>query len=212
MTVELILDVATRLFIEKGFDKTSMRDIAKEAKLSKGAIYHYFASKNEIIEAVKERQTKSNTLTMESYLKEIVGYTGKEKLIAILKKSLESQENHYLDNLFSSQVKSSDFIVSYMKSCVEIDSALITDLIYQGIKDGSLSVDFPEEVAEVFLLLINIWCDPIIFKCNYSKLEQRLKFLQYMMKKVGLDILSDELLSKFLESLKKIYDKERTNE
>jgi len=67
-------------------------------------------------------------------------------------------------------------------------------------------------VAEVFLLLINIWCDPIIFKCNYSKLEQRLKFLQYMMKNIGLDILSDELLSKFLESLKKIYDKERTNE
>ena len=55
-TIEAILSVSARLFLEKGFDKTSMKDIAETAGISKGAIYHHFQSKDEIIEAVMEKQ------------------------------------------------------------------------------------------------------------------------------------------------------------
>ena len=41
-TVKLILDAATHLFVEKGYDATSLQDIINETKLSKGAIYHHF--------------------------------------------------------------------------------------------------------------------------------------------------------------------------
>jgi AcrR family transcriptional regulator len=40
-TIKLILDVATRLFTEKGYDDTSLQDIINDTKLSKGAIYHH---------------------------------------------------------------------------------------------------------------------------------------------------------------------------
>ncbi len=40
---------AARLFNEKGYLETSMDDISAAAKLSKGGIYHYFSSKNEIL-------------------------------------------------------------------------------------------------------------------------------------------------------------------
>lgn len=41
-TVKLILDAASELFIEKGYDGTSLQDIINKTKLSKGAIYHHF--------------------------------------------------------------------------------------------------------------------------------------------------------------------------
>ena len=41
--------VAARLFNGKGYIETSLEDIAAAAKLSKGAIYHYFSSKNELL-------------------------------------------------------------------------------------------------------------------------------------------------------------------
>jgi len=44
-----IVKVAAKLFNEKGFLETSMDDISTAAKLSKGGIYHYFSSKNEIL-------------------------------------------------------------------------------------------------------------------------------------------------------------------
>jgi AcrR family transcriptional regulator len=46
-----IIDAAYRCFARKGFHQTTMRDIYAEAGLSPGAIYHYFESKDDIIEA-----------------------------------------------------------------------------------------------------------------------------------------------------------------
>lgn len=46
-----IIDAAYRCFARKGFHQTTMREIYAEAGLSAGAIYHYFHSKEEIIEA-----------------------------------------------------------------------------------------------------------------------------------------------------------------
>ncbi len=46
-----IIDAAYRCFARKGFHQTTMRDIYNEASLSPGAVYHYFESKDEIIEA-----------------------------------------------------------------------------------------------------------------------------------------------------------------
>jgi len=40
---------AARLFDEKGYLETSLKDISLAAKLSKGGIYHYFSSKHEIL-------------------------------------------------------------------------------------------------------------------------------------------------------------------
>jgi len=48
-TRQLVLDTALRLFRERGFDATSMRDIAEGAGLSLGAAYYYFPSKEAIV-------------------------------------------------------------------------------------------------------------------------------------------------------------------
>src|SRR5215831_14032247 len=49
-----ILDAARICFIRNGFHVTSMQDVIAEAGLSVGAVYRYFKSKNEIIEAIAE--------------------------------------------------------------------------------------------------------------------------------------------------------------
>lgn len=205
MTIETILAVSGKLFLEKGFNKTSMQDIAETAGISKGAIYHHFKSKDEIIHAVAEKQAKSVELTMKSWLEEMTSFTGKQKLVAILEKSFFSKETHCFDSVMSASIKSPEFVVSYMQDCVNKDATFISEIIREGIQDGSLSTEFPDECAEVFLLLINIWCDPAIFECDLEKLEMRLKFLQQLMKSIGMDILSDELLTQIKELLQGLY-------
>lgn len=208
-TIEKILSVSTKLFLEKGFDKTSMKDIAETAGISKGAIYHHFQSKEEIINAVTEKHTQTVENMIKGWLSEMRSFTGKEKLIALLEKNFTNQEAHSLDDMMNSRIKSSEFIVSYMRDCVNKDAGLVTEIIKEGIADGSLITDFPAECAEVFLLLMNIWCDPAIFECDSGKLEMRLKFLQHMMKSMGMDILSDGLLIKIKELLQRLYLEEK---
>jgi AcrR family transcriptional regulator len=51
-----ILDAALTCFDRSGFHRTSMQDIFREAKLSAGAVYRYFASKEDIVEAIAEQR------------------------------------------------------------------------------------------------------------------------------------------------------------
>jgi AcrR family transcriptional regulator len=50
-----ILDAATQVFMQKGFDKARMDDIVDETGLSKGTLYWYFKSKYDIIISILDR-------------------------------------------------------------------------------------------------------------------------------------------------------------
>ncbi len=53
-TRELLIDVAAELFIERGYEAVSMRDIAAVAGLTKGALYGHFRSKGQLlVEAIR---------------------------------------------------------------------------------------------------------------------------------------------------------------
>jgi AcrR family transcriptional regulator len=54
---EDILKASLNLFAEKGFHGTSMRDIAREADITEGLIYHYFASKRDLFRAIIEEHS-----------------------------------------------------------------------------------------------------------------------------------------------------------
>jgi AcrR family transcriptional regulator len=54
-TRDRILDIALDLFIEKGVDKSSLREIAEQLGYSKAAIYYHFASKDDILMALHLR-------------------------------------------------------------------------------------------------------------------------------------------------------------
>ncbi|MBR5943743.1 MAG: TetR/AcrR family transcriptional regulator, partial [Lachnospiraceae bacterium] len=50
-----ILDVAEKLFIEKGFDAASTNDILAVIGIARGTLYYHFKSKEEILDAIIER-------------------------------------------------------------------------------------------------------------------------------------------------------------
>jgi AcrR family transcriptional regulator len=52
---ELIMDTALELFAEKSYDNCSISDISKKAKISKGLMYNYFKSKEELLLAILNR-------------------------------------------------------------------------------------------------------------------------------------------------------------
>lgn len=56
MTRQQILDAALRLFSERGFSRTTVRDIARAAGITDAAIYYHFESKQELLEALVEER------------------------------------------------------------------------------------------------------------------------------------------------------------
>ncbi|NYI93955.1 AcrR family transcriptional regulator [Streptomonospora nanhaiensis] len=67
-----LLAVATRLFAEKGFDRTSVQEIVDAANVTKGAMYHYFDSKDDLLAEIYARVLRMQM----SRLQEIAGSGG----------------------------------------------------------------------------------------------------------------------------------------
>ncbi|MGV3488651.1 MAG: TetR/AcrR family transcriptional regulator [Tuberibacillus sp.] len=52
-----ILEAAKRVFLRKGFEPTTMKDVVEESGMSRGGVYQYFSSTEEMLEALHEEQT-----------------------------------------------------------------------------------------------------------------------------------------------------------
>jgi len=61
-----ILDAAAQCFVQKGFHHSTMQDICRHAELSPGAVYRYFRSKEEIIEAMTRERKRMVTAMIEA--------------------------------------------------------------------------------------------------------------------------------------------------
>jgi AcrR family transcriptional regulator len=62
---EAILDVAERLIRTKGYERMSIQEIQDELEISRGAVYHYFGSKEDLLWAVLERTSEAITAVLE---------------------------------------------------------------------------------------------------------------------------------------------------
>ena len=55
VTIAQILDSAQQLFVNKSYDDITMAEIARQADVTKGAIYHHFTSKEALFLCMMER-------------------------------------------------------------------------------------------------------------------------------------------------------------
>jgi AcrR family transcriptional regulator len=60
-----LLAEATRLFAERGFDRTSVQEIVEAAGVTKGALYHYFGSKDDLLHEVYARVLRMQTARLQ---------------------------------------------------------------------------------------------------------------------------------------------------
>lgn len=208
-TVDRILDVSFRLFMEKGYERTSIQDIIDNlGGLSKGAIYHHFKSKEDILVTVTDRMTAESN-QMLGTIRDRSDLTGKEKLKAIFKASICRPVQDDIFTVAPNLSNNPRLIFSIFRETVD-DTApnYILPIIKQGMDDGSIQTDFPDELAELIVLAANIWMNPMIFDSSEEESYRKFMVFRRMMKGFGLDIVDDEMLNR-LQELASIYQKNK---
>ena len=208
-TVQLILDVAFRLFLEKGYEYTSIQDIIDGlGGLSKGAIYHHFKSKEDILMAVTDRMTAESN-HMLGQIRDRTDLNGREKLRAIFKESIQRPVQNEIFTVAPDFHKNPRLLFSLMHDTVEnVAPNYLTPILLQGIEDGSIQTEYPEQLAELILLAANVWMNPMIFRDSEEEACRKFMVFGEMMRGFGLDILDEEMLSR-LRDLTAIYQRNR---
>lgn len=82
-----LLSAAARLFRDQGFDRTTVRDIAREVGLQSGSLFHHFATKEEILHAVMVEVIRYNTQRLRQAIEGVSD--ARARLLALVRSELQ---------------------------------------------------------------------------------------------------------------------------
>ena len=193
-TVKLILDTASALFFQKGYDKTTLQDIIAATKLSKGAIYHHFASKEAILIAVVDRVGDFNSAVL-AEIRDKKGLTGAEKLREMFRTSMQLSFQGNILLMLPFLIENPKFMALQMQSILnEASPRYVLPILGEGIADGSIRADHPEELSEVLLILSDLWLHPILRPSTRSQVRARCAFFNQFTRQYGFELLDQDII------------------
>lgn len=198
-TIERILDTAAQLFFQKGYDKTTLQDIIDTTRLSKGAIYHHFASKEAILISVVDRMGEFNS-TVLSQVRDKKGLTGAEKLREMFRTSMTLSFQGKILHMLPFLIENPKFMALQMQSILgEAAPDYILPILREGIADGSIQAEHPEELSEVLLILSDLWLHPILRPSTPEQVRTRCAFFNQLTRQYGFELLDEDLIEAMAE-------------
>lgn len=196
-----ILDALEELLKSKEIKKISVSDIAKTAGIGKGSIYYYFSSKDAIVDSLIERNYKKPLETAkelatqidlspfdrmsmifqacQSSSKEFLQQkrtinhddaTQKTTNIGIQKNAQDAQEEAYIHQ-------------KYLKYIISELKPTLTEIIKQGIAADMIHFPYPEQLAEIVLIVLTVKLDNTLDFSAQEEIEKTIRALILLLEK-----------------------------
>jgi len=168
-----IINAARFLFLTKEYEKTTMQDVMTSLDIAKGTIYHYFSSKEELLEAVVKDIAQKNFERMQGLLKEMKG-NALEKIQNIIALGNIAEENKLVLEQLHKPGNEALHLRLLVAALVE-QAPLYAMIIEQGCKEGIFKVNEPLECAEFIISGIQFLTDIGIYPWSQEALARRMK-------------------------------------
>lgn len=197
-TREKILDVSFQLFKERGYEKTTILDIVDGLEgLTRGAFYHHFKSKEDVLYALLEQRANPEKELKIVQNPELVGL---EKIKTLMIHYCVSHfyfdaDGAALSHIWLDLLKDPRFLAEQVKE-IQIEKAQwLMVLVEEGMADGSIKKQDPQILTELILLLLNFWMIPTIYKSrDHVAHKQKLLTIKAILDNLGCPLLDEEEL------------------
>lgn len=174
---EKLVETATGLFNRFGFEKTTMNDIAREARKGKSSLYYYFKSKEEIFKAVVEVEAEEFKRIMEQNIPEISNAKEKIKTYFIIRM------NHFreLTNLYaatrSDYLRKYDFVERIRAKYDQEELNFIKTLLDEGVDKGEFDITNTTDTSFALASAVKGLEFPLAINRNQQNLNERIEAL-----------------------------------
>ena len=145
-----LLRIAYRLFIQKGYEETSIDEIIAEAHIAKGTYYYYFPSKEATLEEVINMMINDEVLRAKAVLSAQIPIP--QKLVGVIA-SLRPEQSE--SNIADALNKKENIIMHEKVGRRIVDEAvpLLTEVVSEGIEQGIFTCDHIEERVRMVLIM-----------------------------------------------------------
>jgi AcrR family transcriptional regulator len=149
---DAFLDAAQALIMSRGYDRFSIQDILDATGASKGAFYHYFDSKDALLDAIVDRMAEEGLSRVQPVLDD-QSLTAPEKLQAVF------------GGIAAFKAERSDLITRFMRVWASDDNVVVRErlrrhtsqrqlqlleaIVQQGIAEGCFTSRHPDQLARV---------------------------------------------------------------
>jgi len=172
-----ILFTARGLFVRKGYEQTSINDILKIVDIAKGTFYYYFASKEEVLEAIILDIVEEGARRAEKILKDTSIPLVNRIMMAIMAQTPEfegsdeiKEEIHKVENTKLEQL--------YLKSMLKRMTPVLQGSVAEGIEADVFHMQYPTECIESVLLLGHMMFDCDVF--DWEEAEYPVKIQAFL--------------------------------
>jgi AcrR family transcriptional regulator len=190
-----ILEKAQKLFYTQGYDITTVEDILKAVKISKGAFYHYFASKEDLLDCLVSQVTAQIIENLKLVMDD-PGISALEKLKRFSKTGLDIKTGNkeILKAYLNATFRSENLVMrnKMTKAAIDLSTPLYTSLIKQGISEGVFNTPSPE-FAAMMLMWMGIGVQEFFWKLfveidekpeNVAKIESHISLYLDAMERI----------------------------
>lgn len=204
VTLEKILEVSQQLFFEKGFDQTTIQDIVDRLEgLTRGAVYHHFKSKEDIMNALIDRMFLDNNPFVT--LQNRTDLNGLQKMRLAITMNQRDEERVPLSVQAIPILQNPRILAGMMESNRKNLSPLWLKFINEGIADGSIQTSYAKELSELIPLL-ELWLMPSIYPATAEEMIRKFEFMRDMLDKMGLPLFEEETVEQIKTMLRSMND------
>ena len=156
--------------------------------MTKGVIYHHFESKDEILQSIISENNH-----------EILNYnwrgdTALEKIQNSLMDAFSNLEQQRLVYSVSIMLRSPRLLGEQYLSLFSDFLPGIREKVFEGVKDKSIKTEYPEELADLIVLTLNIWIGFQISIYSVEELKSKMNFIKLTFEGLGVQLITDEMM------------------
>ena len=163
-TKEKIMECAEQLFMQQGYELTSIQNIIDHVGIAKGTFYYYYQSKEELVEAIADRNAQ---FASQQFFQIISDHTGTAlEKINLFFEMMTQWKATQIDLLTTVlQVLYSDNNHLYLKKMkeknIEYYSPILELIIKQGAEEGLFNIPYPAGMGEMLIHVSNSFSDSL---------------------------------------------------
>lgn len=147
-----LLSAARTLFLQLGYEHTSVNAIIEEVGVSKGAFYHYFKSKEDLLDSLVEQLTKEGMAFVQPVVEE-EGLTALERLNKFFGviRGWKAENMPLMMAIMRAMYRDENLVLRHkmMERNAAMVAPLLSRIVVKGVEEGVLDTAYPEDAGEM---------------------------------------------------------------